>query len=274
MKYICVALIVVTICLAAFNGCDSNAVNDDPGNVTESSTASYDTNFNDNLSSESPESSRKNSDDSSEPESVTVDAEWFDDAVFIGDSVTLKLSYYADNGSLGKAEFLCQGSLGYGNALWDLDAKGNVHPSYEGKKYTVDEGAKMLKAKKIFIMFGMNDIGLYGIDDSVKNMKKLTERVAKKNPDAKIYIQSVTPMLEKKQLKDLNNKTIDSFNEKIKAVCDENGYSYLDVASIMKNEEGSLKSEYCSDPEAMGIHFSDDGCKQWVDYLKKTVGNM
>jgi len=39
----------------------------------------------------------------------------------------------------------------------------------------------------------------------------------------------------------------------------------------MKDEKGNLIPEYCSDPEAMGIHFSDDGCKVWVEYLKQNV---
>lgn len=267
MKYAAVFLAVAIMCMGILGGCKEDSVNDGSA-VSEASVKSSS-----KAESKGTSSLASSKQESSQSETSAVEAEWFDDAVFIGDSVTLKLSYYADNGSLGKAEFLCQGSLGYGNALWDLNAKGNVHPSYEGKKYTVDEGAKMLGAKKIFIMFGMNDIGLYGVDDSVENMEKLTDRVAKKNPDAKIYIQSVTPMLDKKQLSDLNNKSIDSFNDKIKAVCEKKGYAYLDVASVMKDEKGNLKSEYCSDPESMGMHFSDEGCAQWVDYLKKSVGN-
>ena len=191
--------------------------------------------------------------------------------MFVGDSVTLKLSYYADNGSLGKAEFLCAGSLGYGAALQDIDVDGNVHPTYEGEKYTVDDGVQMLGSKKVFIMFGMNDIGLYGIDDTIENMKTLTSRIKEKSHDVEIYIQSVTPMLENMQLKDLNNKSIDEFNVKLKAEAEKLGYKYLDVASVMKDEKGNLIPEYCSDPEAMGIHFSDDGCKVWVEYLKQNV---
>ena len=91
------------------------------------------------------------------------------------------------------------------------------------------------------------------------------------SPDVEIYIQSVTPMLENMQLKDLNNKSIDEFNIKLKAEAEKLGYKYLDVASVMKDEKGNLIPEYCSDPEAMGIHFSDDGCKVWVEYLKQNV---
>ncbi|MDD6490350.1 MAG: GDSL-type esterase/lipase family protein [Clostridia bacterium] len=203
-----------------------------------------------------------------------VESSWFDDTVFVGDSVTLKLSYYAENGSLGKAEFLCAGSLGYGSALQDIKAEGNVHPTYEGEKYTVDDGVKMLGAKKVFIMFGMNDIGLYGIDDTIENMKTLTSRIKKKSPEVEIYIQSVTPMLENMQLRDLNNKSISEFNKKLKAEAKKLGYKYLDVASVMKDKKGNLIPEYCSDPEAMGIHFSDEGCKAWVEYLKQNVADI
>ena len=118
---------------------------------------------------ESKEESKKESD--SEKKGDLVESSWFDDAVFIGDSVTLKLSYFVeDHDDLGKAEFLCAGSLGYTNALWDLDHEDNVHPTLNGEKVTVDEGAKALGSKKIFIMLGMNDIGLYGVDGAVSSM--------------------------------------------------------------------------------------------------------
>ncbi len=35
-------------------------------------------------------------------------------------------------------------------------------------------------------------------------------------------------------------------------MCEQNGYIYLDVASVMKDDEGNLKREYCSDPDNMG----------------------
>ena len=201
----------------------------------------------------------------------TLSSEWFDDAVFVGDSVTLKLSYYAENGELGNADFLCAGSLGYGNALMGLDEEGNVHPMLAGKKVTVDVGVSEIDKPKVFIMLGMNDIGLYGVDQSIENMKELTRRILSLKPDAEIYIQSVTPMLENMQGDDLNNKSIPHFNEKLKAVCDEQGFHYLHVAQSVADEKGYLVPEYCGDPDAMGIHFTDEGCKQWIDYLKTHV---
>ncbi len=201
----------------------------------------------------------------------TVDASWFDDAVFVGDSVTLKLSYYADYGSLGNADFLCAGSLGYNNAQWGYDHPDNVHPVYNGIKYTVEDGAAMLQPKKIFIMLGMNDIGLYGVDGAVEGMKSLTAKIQQRCPDAVIYVQSVTPMLSYKQLSDLNNTTIAAFDQAIQPICQERGYIYLDVASAVNDGYGNLMEAYCSDATAMGLHFSDAGCEAWVNYLKSHV---
>ena len=196
---------------------------------------------------------------------------WFDDAVFVGDSVTLKLSYYADGGALGNAEFLCAGSLGYNNALWDIDHPDNVHPLYKGRKVTVDDGLAKIGRNKIIIMLGMNDIGLYGVSGAIDGMNKLTDRIEAKCPDAQIYIESVTPMLEECQLRDLNNTTIRQFDEQVERVCNQKGYIYLDIASAVDDGYGNLISGYCSDPGAMGLHFSDAGCAAWVERLKETV---
>ena len=201
----------------------------------------------------------------------TVDASWFDDAVFVGDSVTLKLSYYADYGSLGNADFLCAGSLGYNNAQWGYDHPDNVHPVYNGIKYTVEDGVAMLQPKKIVVMLGMNDIGLYGVDGAVEGMKSLTAKIQQRCPDAVIYVQSVTPMLSYKQLSDLNNTTIAAFDQAIQPICQERGYIYLDVASAVNDGYGNLMEAYCSDATAMGLHFSDAGCEAWVNYLKSHV---
>ena len=230
-------------------------------------------------SEEEEESSEEESETESKPEPkppVTengspVSSAWFDDALFIGDSVTLKLSYYADNGSLGNAEFLCAGSLGYNNALWGLYHPDNVHPTYNGVKYTVDEGCAVIKPKKIFIMLGMNDIGLYGVDGAYSGMQQLIGRIVSKCPDAELYIESVTPMLYGSQLRDLNNRTIAQFDDKLRSYCSANGYHYMDIASAVEDSDGNLIASYCSDASAMGLHFSDAGCNQWVEYLKNHV---
>lgn len=201
-----------------------------------------------------------------------ADDSYFDDAVFIGDSVTYKLELYAQKNRntepnfLGKAQFLTNGSLGTHNAKWEISDK-SVHPKINGQKVLIQDGVEQLNAKKVYIQLGMNDIGLYGVDDSITTMDELAQEILKKSPDAKIYIQSVTPMVTNAEGKNLNNSNINIYNEKLLELCGQKGYYYIDVASVMKDSDGSLIMEYCSDPDGQGIHLTDAGCKAWVDYL-------
>ncbi len=266
------AIIAMMMAASVFAGCQSadNTSKAESNTGASSQAASTDESSNEESKTDNSEEESKK-EESSVPKGEPVDASWFDDAVFVGDSVTLKLSYYADNGSLGDAIFLCEGSLGYTNALWDIDHEDNVHPSYKGVKYLVDDGIKEINPKKAFIMLGMNDIGLYGVDGGIESMITLTDRIHEKSPNTEIYIESVTPMLVESQLIDLNNENIRKFDEKLQEVCKEKGYKYLDVASAVDDGNGNLVPEYCGDPDAMGLHFSDEGCSKWVEYLKNNV---
>lgn len=202
-----------------------------------------------------------------------VSASWFDDAVFVGDSITLKLEYYCENNTtaLGEAEFFCAGSLGYNNALWDIDDDNAVHPYYRGEVQLTENCAQLTESTKVFIMLGMNDIGLYGVDGTADACKQLVDRIKTHTPDVKIYMQSVTPILKGFEGGEWSNANIDKFNTWLKQFCDENGYKYMDINSIMRDESGYLCDDYCSDPEAMGVHFTDAACAMWVDHLKNHV---
>lgn len=118
------------------------------------------------------------------------DADWsfFDDAVFIGDSVSLKLRNYVieqrktDPGFLGSAQFLTSGSLGSGNALWEVSDE-SVHPAFQGVKMRLEDSIPLTKAKKVFIMLGINDLNVYGIDGAIDNYTTLLELIQAAVPD-------------------------------------------------------------------------------------------
>lgn len=211
------------------------------------------------------------------PESAQAKASFLDDAVFIGDSVTLKLKNYvtyrrkADPGFFGKAQFLAAGSMGSGNALLPLSAD-SIHPLYNGEKALLEDSAAKMGAGKIYIMLGINDIAVYGIDGSARNLEKLCLRFLEKRPDAVLYIQSATPMIQEKQRKYLNNENLALYNYKVSGICKSHGWKYLDLESVMRGKDGSLKPEYCSDPNVLGLHFTDQACEVWIHYILTHTG--
>ena len=63
----------------------------------------------------------------------------------------------------------------------------------------------------------------------------------------------------------------ETINAKMQEYCQENRWYYLNVAEVFKDENGYLKLEYCSDRNSMGMHFTYDGAKVWVNYLKTHI---
>ncbi len=203
---------------------------------------------------------------------ANADWSWFDDAVFIGDSVSLKLSYYVtaqrknDPSFFGKAQFLTSGSLGSGNALWEVSDE-SVHPTYQGEKMLLEESIPLTGAKKIYMMLGMNDIALYGLEGSLENYGALIGRIQQAVPDAQFYIQSATPICQGAEKGALNNENMEEYDQALREFCDTWQFHFVDVASVMRDADGYLPREYCSDPDGMGIHMTDLACQLWLGYL-------
>lgn len=205
-------------------------------------------------------------------ESDPVDLSYFDNAVMVGDSVTMSLQFYcAASGALGNVKFLCAGSLSPANALWEVSSE-SVHPSVNGVKMKLEDAVPVVGADKIYVMLGVNSIAM-GVDKCINDLKTVLGNIKAKSPNVKFIIQSVTPMTSDSPIRTdrLNNGKIIEYNEKLLELCRENGWYYLNVAECMRDSYGALKKEYCSDPAVMGIHFTMAADKVWTDYLKTHV---
>lgn len=189
------------------------------------------------------------------------DTSFFDDAAFIGDSVSYVLQQWnLLHGSFGNATFLARSSLGLQNTI-----DGRLQLSYQGVAYSPEDALAAAGAKKLFVMLGFNDLNLFGIEGTLERWDIFLDRILEKNPGIQIYIQSCTPVHNDGQAALLNNDTIDDYNEALKAFCQENGYFYVDVASYFKDYRNSLVPDFCSD---MKMHITYDGALVWEYVLK------
>lgn len=204
------------------------------------------------------------------PESAPVDAGWFDDAAFVGDSVSVTLANYNSSyGTLGNAKFFCSVSLSQTNAL-SYQAGNERLPEYpagSGQHPRIEDGIAASGAKKVYLMLGMNCIAS-GVDRVSQDLVTLVSKIQEKSPGIAVLIESVTPMTADSPRADgsLNNFTIQEFNEKMKAICQEKQWYYVNVAEAVTGDAGALKAEYSGD-KAMGIHFNYDGAAAWANYL-------
>ncbi len=204
------------------------------------------------------------------PTSEKVSTDWFSDAAFVGDSVSVMLDNYNSNtGHLGTPSFFCSVSLSQNNALtYDTGNKRlPEYPKGSGQHPKIEDGIAAVGAKKVYIMLGMNCIA-GGVDRAAADLVKLAGKILEKSPDAAILVESVTPMTADSKRSDdtLNNQTIAAFNAKMQTVCVENGWYFVNVAEAVSDENGYLRADFSGDA-AMGIHFNYSGAEAWADYL-------
>ena len=162
---------------------------------------------------------------------------------------------------------LAAASLGYTNSFIPVGDENCVLPVYQGVQQPIEDSIAKIGAKKVYIMLGMNDIAQVDYDTALENAKKVIGDIKAKSPKAKIYIESVTPMVESAQYDALNNEKIRGWNRIMKSFAEENGYYYLDIYSVVADEDGNLREEYCGDPDGMGMHFLMNADEKWEEYL-------
>lgn len=207
------------------------------------------------------------------PECPRVDDSYFNDTVFIGDSVSEKLKYYVtkqrkedEPNLLGNAVFLTAPSLSARNTLKPV-TETSLHPTYRGEKMRLEDIVYEMGAKKVYIMFGLNDVGISGVKESAKNLMTLIKDIKKKSPDVLIFIQSATPRVFGERP---TTQQLFKYNQKVYKYClkvEDQGIYYVDVAHVMRDDEGKLIREYCSDLDSMALHFNNTACKKWIDFL-------
>lgn len=188
--------------------------------------------------------------------------EWFDDAVFIGDSITAALGRTcAFYGGLGKAVFATCNSYGVRSAfsydfkLW-----------YRGKGYFPWELLPVTGASKLFIMLGANDISQDGgIDATMDGWERLCSMIRGACPELQIFIMAHLPIWYEVDKPGLNNEALADYNRRLREFALENGFVFVDVREPFLDEHGGLSSLYTED---YYVHVNADGCRVWAEELK------
>lgn len=278
-------LIIVCACLlivsSLFSGCgtsDTQGTTEEVTQATEEQTTEATSEEVTETQEETTEEAEEASASEESPvtyEYTQVDDSYFNDAVFIGDSISYGFELYVTekraNGEtvLGEAQFLTSGSLSYGNSLWDVSDE-SVHPTYNGEKMKLEDAIALIKPGKIFILLGTNDVALYGVEQTIANADTEISRMLEASPGAEIFIMSTTPKYSPAESNvdgALNNADIDALNVAMRQFAVEKGYNFMNIAPLFKDETGGLAADYCSDKEGMGIHFTSAAYDIWLDFL-------
>lgn len=169
-------------------------------------------------------------------------------------------------------------------ARYDLDfyfpKKNVINKGVGGEKTEdllerIDKDVYEYNPSKIFVQCGINDI-INDIDkeDILLNIRTIITGIKVNRSYAKVYMESLYPVNEKK-VKDsdnekhrkLNNKQIKEYNEEIKKICEDNNIIYINVFDEMTDKDGNLKELYTND----GLHLTNLGYLKLTSILKDYI---
>lgn len=185
---------------------------------------------------------------------------WFKDAVFIGNSRTEGLRNYD---GLDGAEYYAQKGLMVDTVYTKKLA------AICGRECTAMQAVKEKRFGKVYLMFGINELGWSSSQTFFDDYGKIINDIKKDAPKTAIYIQSIMPVSEKKSgsSKIYNNAKIKEFNERLKKLARDEKVKYLDIAAAVSDTNGALPDGASVD----GVHLNAQYCGKWCDYLKTHI---
>jgi len=117
---------------------------------------------------------------------------------------------------------------------------------------------------KVFIEIGTNDLGMgISIPRIIKDYAQVIS-ILKEKTTAEIYINSVLPVQDL-PYEGFQNTAINQLNREIKALCELENITFIDLSDIFSDELGNLRSDLTND----GLHLTEKGYLLWLDVLKK-----
>ena len=186
-----------------------------------------------------------------------VDDDFFSDAAFLGNSLVDGFRLYSGLTTCDVYAATSMTVVGVGSSNSILLQNGGLG--------TIYQGVAQETYGKIYILLGINEIGY--VTSSFKQMYgDMLDTLAGLQPDADIYVMSLTPVSEYKSSTDstFSMSRVREYNEALYELAEEKGCYYIDLVEALSDDTGYLPSSVTSD----GIHFSADHYKVWLEYLR------
>lgn len=192
---------------------------------------------------------------------------YLSDSGFIGNSVSLCLTYYMrtqEKGFMGSPLMLPVGCYNFNN---DRGGSPRYRIHYRGKVCTAKEAIRRSGIKKVFICMGTNDMYL-GVTGAYRAYVTYLREIRKVNPEVIIYIESTPPTYS--QRGHITNHNINALNKKIKGYCEsQKNMYYIDINTVLKDKfTGKMNLRYSSDKY---VHINYAGCRAWLNKIRSYI---
>lgn len=184
---------------------------------------------------------------------LSYNKSFYDNCFFIGDSISTGLYLY---GFLDKDNVFAEVGLNPESAL-----------THEIDGVTCSAKAQALDPERIYIMLGTNGLAYMDGEYMANKMVELIAQLETACPVADIYVISIPPVTAAHEAEgnETMSKVLD-YNSKLKERCQEGGFTYIDLCSVLQDETGYMSANYA---EADGLHFLGAAYIRMLNYVEQ-----
>lgn len=192
------------------------------------------------------------------PEAGRVDMRYFDDALFIGDSLTRGFQEYSSG--IPNAKYAAY--LGVGPKQFMEGLVENIN----GDQVAAIDEILAAAPKKVYILLGTNSMATLTDEAFLKYYSDFLDYLLGQLPqDTVYYIQGIPPVSAEKMAEDesFSVERIRGLNESLAKLAYDKGLHYLDLFSVLADENGALRADIASG----SIHLNNAGYNAWREFL-------
>ena len=198
------------------------------------------------------------------PPTEDAGLDYQDTLTFVGDSLT---SHLRSRGVLSGGTATTQvwaTKSGMLNLNSDITSAKIICPGTE-QAVTVSEAARIVQPPVLIVTLGTDWGVSYLSREEFKHCYgKLIRAVQEASPDTVLVLQSIFPVLDSCPV--LSNARIDRANEWVRELAAEYDLPYLDTQSVLKDENGALRVDYCGSDD--GIHLTASAYQAVLGYIR------
>lgn len=197
------------------------------------------------------------------PENGRVDMSYFDNATFLGDSLTQGIAIYNDN-------TFPNSDLAAWKGCSPMTLLTNVMSQPDGTTVDAIDYLRSTDPGKIYILLGSNALVNQKDEVFLKYYEQLLDKILVELPGALIYVQAIpTPTRAETadraaRGQDFSIERISRINDQLAKMVYVRGLYFVDLQETLCTAEGYLNPDFDGGD---GLHLNAAGYRAWRDYL-------
>ena len=193
---------------------------------------------------------------------ASADDAYITASVFAGDQYAVSLQ---KDSRITLNQFVGQEELKTAKAL----STSCVNFASDSSTYTIVQAIPKMKARRVFVQLGSNDVdGTVSVDSYIADYKQFLQSIRSAYSYCDIIAVAVPPVKQDSTDAAQIQTYIDQFNQALAAACSDLDVKYLNTAEVLKNSDGYAESTYFE-----GSGYSASGARVVLEYAKSHAYN-